>query len=81
MVQGAIQIKKRKMKESTERVIKLGFVRSPKKIFDEVELVSAQMVRQGWGLKDTLIEEGLGNIHLFFERDIDLPAGGDCLPD
>jgi hypothetical protein len=65
------------MKESAERVIKLGFRRNPKIIFDEVELVSAEMVRQGWGLKDTLIEEGLGNIHLFFEREIETLPGSD----
>lgn len=58
------------MKESAERTIKLGFRRSPKIIFDEVERVSAGMARQGWGLKDTLVEEGLGNIHLFFEREV-----------
>jgi hypothetical protein len=58
------------MKESAERIVKLGFRRSPKIIFDEVEQVSAGMVRQGWCLKDTLIEESLGNIHLFFEREV-----------
>lgn len=60
------------MKESAERTIKLGFRRNPKIIFDEVERVSAVMARQGWNLKDTLIEEGLGNIHLFFEREVEL---------
>lgn len=60
------------MKESAERIVKLGFRRSPKIIFDEVEQVSAEMVRQGWGLKDTLIEESLGNIHLFFEREVSI---------
>ena len=62
------------MKESSERIVKLGFRRSPKKVFDEVERISAEMVRQGWELKDTVVEEGLGKIHLFFEREIiDVP--------
>ena len=71
------------MKESAEKIVKLGFHRSPKKVLDEVELVTAEMIRQGWDLKDTLVEEGLGNIHLFFERTMreqprdDLP--GDSL--
>jgi hypothetical protein len=58
------------MKESAEKIVRLGFRRNPKKVIDEVELVSAEMIRQGWHLKDTLVEESLGNIHLFFERDV-----------
>jgi hypothetical protein len=58
------------MKECTERIVKVGFHRSPKKIFDEVEQVSADMIRNGWVLRDTCLEESLGGIHLFFERDV-----------
>lgn len=58
------------MKETTERVIKVGFSKSPKKIFDEIELVSAQLIREGWRVKDTCLEDGLGKIHLFFERNV-----------
>jgi hypothetical protein len=58
------------MKESAEKIVRLGFRRNPKKVLDEVEMVSAEMIRQGWQLKDTLVEESLGNIHLFFERDV-----------
>jgi len=58
------------MNESTERIVKVGFRKSPKKVFDDVEEATAEMVRQGWSLKDTVVEEGLGNIHLFFERKI-----------
>ncbi|MCU0608879.1 MAG: hypothetical protein MUF22_03815 [Chitinispirillaceae bacterium] len=66
------------MKESAERIVELGFSRSPRKVLDEVDAVSAEMVRQGWRLNETLIEESLGNIHLFFEREITMslsPAG------
>ncbi|MBN1127912.1 MAG: hypothetical protein JXA71_02930 [Chitinispirillaceae bacterium] len=62
------------MKEAAEKIIELGFSRNPKRVVDEVERVTADMVRQGWRLNDTLVEEGLGNIHLFFERE--LPGGG-----
>jgi hypothetical protein len=62
------------MKEAAERIIEIGFSRNPGKVVDEVELVTADMIRQGWKLVDTLVEEGLGNIHLFFERE--LPYGG-----
>ena len=56
------------MKESTERLIKIGFSRDPRHIFDEIETVSAAMLRSGWRLQDSCIEEGLGYAHLFFER-------------
>jgi hypothetical protein len=59
-----------KMRECTERIIPVGFMRDPKSIFDEVEKISAEMIRQGWKLHDSHIEESLGNIHLFFERSI-----------
>ena len=62
------------MKEQMEREIKVGFSRKPKEIFDEVESVSAEMIRKGWHLTATCIEEGLGSIHLFFERDIVVTA-------
>jgi hypothetical protein len=58
------------LKECTERVIEIGFIRSPKKIVDEVDLVTASMIRSGWRLADSCMEDGLGNVHLFFERDI-----------
>lgn len=58
------------MRESTERIVPVGFTKDPKLIFDEVEKISAEMIRLGWGLYDSRIEEDLGNIHLFFERKI-----------
>jgi hypothetical protein len=58
------------MKECTERIVKLGYVRNPKKVFDKVEFITADMIRQGWVLKDSVVEDGLGNIHLFFEREV-----------
>ena len=59
------------MKETAEKIIELGFGRSPKKLLDEVEIVTADMVRRGWSLTETLVEESLGHIHLFFDRDVD----------
>lgn len=58
------------MKESTEKTVRVGLVRSPKRIFDEIEEVTAAMAREGWTLKDTVLEETLGNVHLLFERDV-----------
>jgi hypothetical protein len=58
------------MKETAERTAELGFTRNPKKVVDEVERITAEMIRDGWHLKDTIVEESLGNIHLFFERDV-----------
>jgi hypothetical protein len=58
------------MKESTERIIKIGFTRNPRRIFNEIEQITARMIRDGWELRDSVMEEGLENIHLFFEREI-----------
>lgn len=57
------------MKECEERVVRVGLTRDPKEIFDEVETIVAAMIRDGWKLENSCIEENLGNIHLFFERD------------
>ena len=59
------------MKECCEKIVKIGFNRNPRKIFDEVEALSAEMIRQGWYLRETCIEDGLGFVHLFFEKKID----------
>lgn len=58
------------MKESCEKKITVGFEREPSEVFDEVESVSAQMIRDGWKLENSFIEEGLGYIHLVFIREI-----------
>jgi len=60
------------VKESAERMVKVGFTRDPKKVFDEIDLVTAEMVRQGWVFVEGMIEDGLGYAHLFFEREIDV---------
>ena len=57
------------MVECTERTVIVGFDREPKVIFDEVESTTALMIREGWKLVDSVIEDGLGNIHLFFEKE------------
>ena len=60
------------MKECTERLVDVGFSRDPKQIFDEVEQVSAQMIRVGWQLEDSFIDDALGHIHLMFEREMNV---------
>lgn len=59
------------MKECAERHIKLGLTRDAKKVVDEVERTTAEMVREGWVLRDTIVEDLLGSIHLLFEREIE----------
>jgi hypothetical protein len=61
------------VRESSERSVKVGFGRSPRKVFDEIERVAAEMARGGWSLADALLEDGLGSVHLFFEREIGAP--------
>lgn len=59
------------MKESAERTLKVGFRRNPKKVFDDVERIKVAMIRNGWEFKETFLEEGLGKMHLFFEREVE----------
>jgi len=60
------------MKENAERLVKVGFKKSPKKVFDEIDQITAEMIRGGWALRDSLFEDGLEYAHLFFEREIDV---------
>ncbi len=55
-----------------EKQISLGFDRSEKVIFDEVEQVSAFYMREGWQIEDAIVAESFDKITLFFVRDIDL---------
>jgi hypothetical protein len=68
------------MRESAERVVAVGFEKSPKKIVDEVERVTASMIREGWRLADSCVEDGMGNVHLFFERDIIIEDNAEIGP-
>ena len=69
------------MKETLEHTIKVGFKRKPSEIFDEVDSISATMIRKGYTLANSILEESLGNIHLLFEREIksstDSPLAGE----
>jgi hypothetical protein len=58
------------MKESVEKIIKVGFKRKPKEIFDEIESTIEAMTRDRWVLKENCAEEGMAAVHLFFEREI-----------
>jgi hypothetical protein len=59
------------MKEAAERKIRLGLTRSARKVVAEVESATADMIRDGWVLVESITEDSLGYIHLFFERDIE----------
>jgi hypothetical protein len=41
-----------------------------KAVFDEIESITARMVRDGWRMRESFIEECLGNVHLILEREI-----------
>lgn len=64
------------VKECTERLVRVGLSREPRRIFDEIESVTAAMLREGWLLQDSCIEEGLGYAHLFFERTLSPETDG-----
>jgi hypothetical protein len=65
------------MKETIERVIRVGLVRDVRKVFNDIESVSAEMIRKGWKLQESCLEECLGNVHLIFERDINESITGE----
>jgi len=65
------------MKEIIERVIRVGLVRDVRKVFNDIESVSAEMIRNGWKLQESCLEECLGNVHLIFERDINESSMGE----
>jgi len=60
------------MLEYKEYRIKIGFKREPKDIFDEIELVSARFIRNGYRLKETVMNDLLEYVDLIFVRDVDV---------
>lgn len=60
------------MKEYHEKRIELGFDRSPKLIFDEIERYTAYMIRSGWSIERGVTEQSLGYIDLIYYRNIDM---------
>lgn len=58
------------MVECKECTIRIGLKRSPRKVFDEIESVSAEMIRDGWILRDYCYENGMEKMHLLFERNV-----------
>jgi hypothetical protein len=58
------------MMENTERIVRVGLTRGAKAIFDEIESITAGMIREGWNMRESFIEESLGKVHLIFERAI-----------
>ena len=58
------------MKETSEKVVRIVLKRNAKDIFDEIEFETAGMIRNGWLLSESVMEESLGNVHLIFEREL-----------
>ncbi len=62
------------MRQFIEKRVELGFDRPAKQVFDEIESISAQMIREGWNIDDSLIDSTMGYVDLFFYRDLN-PKG------
>lgn len=60
------------MREYREQRIIVGYERSSKKIFDEIETITAHYLRDGWSIDSTTIDDTLEYIDLIFFREIDL---------
>jgi len=59
------------LKEKRERLVRVGLKRKAKSIFDEIEIVSASMIREGWAMQESFFEENFSVVRLIFERDVD----------
>ena len=58
------------MREYCERQIEVGFDRDSKKIFDEIEVESARLLRDGWVIENCVADDTLGYINLIFYREV-----------
>lgn len=58
------------MREYHEKRIEVGYDRNPKKIFDELDSFIAQLIRAGWKIEDTTLDESLGFIDIIYYREI-----------
>jgi len=60
------------MKEQKEIVIPIGFKSKPEDVVSKIEIESAAMARDGWYFITSATDELLGNLYLFFERELDV---------
>jgi len=58
------------MLEYKEHRVKVGMKREPKDIFDEIEQETANFVRGGWRLEETVMDDFLEHIDLLFVREV-----------
>lgn len=58
------------MKEYGEYRILVGFDRSSKKIFDELEQIIAKYKRGGWSVETVTIDDSLEFIDVIFYREV-----------
>ena len=63
-----------RVREFCEKRIEVGFERNAKNIFDEIESVTASLIRDGWTIEESTIDETMGFIDIIFFRDI-FPEG------
>lgn len=58
------------MKERTEKIIPLGFLRKPADVAQELELTAEKMALDGWAFLHSKTDIDLKTVSLFFEREI-----------
>ncbi|OGJ86772.1 MAG: hypothetical protein A2268_13960 [Candidatus Raymondbacteria bacterium RifOxyA12_full_50_37] len=59
------------MKERTERMIELGFIREPDRVVAEIEKAAAAMHRDGWVFLHTRTDPDLNTVVLVFEKELE----------
>lgn len=67
------------MKEHAETEVKIGMLRRPERVVDEIEKTAKKMAAENWNLVRTVPDAMLGSVFLFFEREIpDAELEGDA---
>ena len=60
------------MKLYREYRIEVGYSRAAKPIFDELDQTVAKLIREGWIVESTNIDDTLGHIDIIYYREIDI---------
>ena len=57
--------------EKTELTVRVGLKRKPKAIFDEIDCISAAMIRDGWSMHESFLDDSFSAVRLIFKREIE----------
>lgn len=58
------------MKERTERVVELGYLRPSDRVVEEIERTAERMKTEGWFFVESKTDVDFRNVTLVFEREL-----------